>query len=144
MSPNYINFLVALSNVFGLIPVFYMIDKDIFISILMFTMTTASTLMHLSETKHGLKGIYPFNIWSKQFLNLDRGLSYVCGFVVLILSCSAWSIVPYWLIFYGVVGLICGFISERIDLGQIGFMIFHIVWHFIAYTGMCYLFYVVF
>lgn len=35
-----------------------------------------SMLMHLSETKHGLKGIYPFSLYSELFLNLDRAVAY--------------------------------------------------------------------
>jgi hypothetical protein len=70
-----INYFMAGTNVLGLIPLIYC--EDLFHKFIIAVVIIVSTLMHLSETKHGLKGI--LHQHSNLFLNLDRGVAYVAS-----------------------------------------------------------------
>lgn len=65
----------VLSNLVGLI-VFTLDVRPADLVLVAITMI-ASMLMHISETKHGLNGIYPFNKLSNLFLNIDRSIASV-------------------------------------------------------------------
>lgn len=56
--------------VFGLPAMGYVSGLDNKLVIL--TAVVVSFLMHISERKHQLPGLYPFNQWTQVFLNLDR------------------------------------------------------------------------
>ena len=125
----WINLIVALSNlVFGL-PLFKVADK-FYESYLLVLTILASTLMHLSEIKHGLPGIQPFNLWSCYFLQFDRIMAVMSGIYVAY-QVLVMGIPINWLI--GIVGLILGLLSERVNHGQIWFAITHIGWHWAAF-----------
>lgn len=65
-----INLIVAASNIFGIIPIYY--SNNFYEKVWVWTIILASILMHLSERKHRLPGVYPFNLFTKQFLWFDR------------------------------------------------------------------------
>src|SRR5437773_1707437 len=66
-----VNFLVACSNIVAL---HIFLDEQITAGYKWFAgvIVLASICMHLSERKHGLPGLYPFNLYSTFFLWLDR------------------------------------------------------------------------
>jgi hypothetical protein len=68
-----INLIVSSSNIYGILPIWY---SSGYYRLWICSVVIASTLMHLSETKHGLPGIYPFNIYSNEFLWYDRIMAY--------------------------------------------------------------------
>lgn len=70
-----INTIVSTSNLYAL----YFIKQQPYIIIPMI----ASILMHLSERKHNLPGIYPFNLYSTQFLWLDRIIAVSSGLYII-------------------------------------------------------------
>lgn len=125
---EYVNFIVALSNIFGVI---YFPTRYTGIATLMIT---ASTLMHLSEVKHGLPGMTPFNQYSYIFLWWDRIMAYICTVIVSYEIYARYKMLPTHLIPYGIFGLFCNFISEVIITDQhYLFVIFHSIWHHVAY-----------
>lgn len=123
-----INVIVAASNwIFGYTLLRIAKGRDYW---LVLAMIMASTLMHISETKHRLPGIYPFNLYAWHFLQLDQWLSYfmmVYGAIYFLFSSME---TPWMLILLGVLSLN---IAERVDYGEVFFMVFHVVWHYIAY-----------
>lgn len=133
LSPEYsaptmwINYMVACSNlVFGL-PVCWYARTDAQLLVALF-MILASVLMHLSETKHRLPGIYPWNQYTWYFLQFDRVMALLCSGYVL--SYLLWR--PYathWTI--GLAGLACNVVSELVH--DSWYVITHCVWHACAY-----------
>jgi len=135
---EYINALVALSNIFGL-PLFFLSMTWTF-TVICFYMIIFSVLMHLSDRKHNLPGIYPFNKLTTVFLWCDRIMAYICSLVIIYYMYINWTTTSSSLIYYGLFGLFSMIISELIiDNQWIAFAVFHSIWHFVAYS----LFYVV-
>lgn len=137
MEPILCNLLVAASNLFALPTVIAMLDHPLQMLLVNLVMT-ASTLMHLSERKHGLPGIYPFNEYSRFFLWCDRLLAYAAVAFFLSLVYQHWaSSYVKWVTAYAIVGLAFGLYSETLaGNNHLLFCITHIAWHFIAYTGL--------
>lgn len=74
----HVNLLVAASNVLGVPALAKFITRGQYWNAAMTTaIIAASTLMHLSERKHRLPGVYPFNRYSQVFLNIDRVLTII-------------------------------------------------------------------
>jgi hypothetical protein len=98
----------------------------------------ASILMHLSETKHHLPGIFPFNKFSWFFLQLDRCTAYFSAiyFLRLLISLEGIIVSFHQMVALAVMGLISLFVSERIDQGPYVFMISHGIWHVCAFMLM--------
>ena len=130
-----VNLLVAWSNIYG-IPVLAMTiiepSMPLWTVFMMAFMVSASTLMHLSEVKHGLPGIYPFNMYSTLFLWGDRISAFVCASVIsyIIITNQNWG-----LLMFASSGLLLGGLSELAS-DKILFMCLHIVWHFVAYISL--------
>jgi hypothetical protein len=127
-----VNVLVSLSNLVALPFVTYLNsvgDR----SLMLFAMC-CSIMMHLSETKHGLPGIYPFNLLSFWFLQLDRAMC----FLVIIVLCfrSSLYIVDRCMIVEAIFGLTCMFLSEKVVRSQWTFAAFHVMWHYVAFHLM--------
>ena len=129
-----VNIVVALSNLYGLI--LFIGETTLSMKLLSVAMIATSTLMHLSETKHGLPGVKPYNKYSTLFLWLDRIMAIICI-----------SVVTYFIYYNGLpsmmviilatIGVIACFISEVILTNQWGlFVVYHITWHIAAYTTM--------
>lgn len=58
MNGKLVNLIVTISNIFGLIPLCESINEKYFEVTLITQVTVASILMHISETKHNLPGVY--------------------------------------------------------------------------------------
>ena len=128
-----INLIVAASNVAG-IPLLFVSNNSIYTFIFSLTLLF-SILMHLSEKKHNLPGVYPLNVWSHIFLWCDRIMAYICGFICCAHLYNHWSMVPNWLFNYGIFGISLGLISEVIINNQwTSFVIMHCSWHYVAYN----------
>lgn len=128
-SGQYVNLLVAFSNIFG---IFMILCDPKWVGV---CTVTCSVLMHLSERKHGLPGISPFNNLSAEFLWMDRIMAYISTTFALYNMYNKWIMVPRWLIYYGVFGLILMIIAEMMITDQWNlFIVFHTGWHFIAYS----------
>lgn len=136
-----VNLIVAISNLVAYL--FIPINMNIMVKTLYNFMIWSSVLMHLSERKHGLPGIYPFNIYHRQFLWLDRIMAYICITVV----CFSAYLIVHWqgftwnILFYvtlSIIGLGCLGISEYVIINEYkAFAFFHSVWHIIAYYVFC-------
>jgi hypothetical protein len=130
---HYINIIVALSNLIGL----FGFKFDVYGFVLLYAIS-ASFIYHLSETKHGLPGIYPLNRYSNEFLNLDRFGAFFAIFTAI--TCG--RITPT-VLNYGLVGIITLAISERdiiaeiygytVSVSYLDFAISHCLWHALAY-----------
>ena len=99
-----------------------------------FLMVLASILMHLSEKKHGLNGIYPFNDFSYQFLWFDRIMAYWCilRVIIKINNCPIDQIGCHLIL--GLFGLSLNLLSEKFPYKYIiPYAIMHCIWHLIAY-----------
>lgn len=64
------NLILGISNL-AFIPAILYATKRVHIMLLLVAMV-GSTLMHISDDKYGLPGIYPLNRYSWAFLQLDR------------------------------------------------------------------------
>lgn len=88
--------------------------------------------MHLSETKHNLPGIYPFNKYSLFFLNLDRLTAYSAMFWIIYLVVSN-KIYSTALIIESVLALVSLYLSENYPLNKTQFTVMHSIWHLLAF-----------
>lgn len=123
----YFNIFIAFSNIMG-IPILSYVDNWSDYCLVLVAIV-CSTLMHLSERKHQLPGIFPFNEYSTLFLNLDRCFAiFVGGYLIYTRTIRWYSLVAFLL------GLMCMLKSERFSPRQIEFGIYHITWHFFAYV----------
>jgi len=131
-----INYLVAGSNVFGLIPIIY--ANHWLLRLWMSVIVLASILMHLSERKHNLPGIYPFNRYSMKFLWFDRLMALSPLLIVIYDFNLTWRFIEnnYIQIFLGGTAM---FISENLVQNQRLFAFYHCIWHVLAYY-LCYVF----
>ena len=156
--PRWFNFMVTLSNVWGLL---LSLDCDDLVPRLLFqSVAIASVLMHLSETKHKLPGIWPFNQWSGLFLNVDRAMSLVVVLYLFLFDLhETWArlvlmFLNYRLFSLSVVvgGLVALLIAENpwvlgrkwsVREGKLqGYWLYaasHMLWHYCAYTMLSYL-----
>lgn len=132
----YLNLLVASSNLYGL-KIFHL-KLSTYQKILISSMILASSLMHLSEVKHNLPGIYPFSKYSNEFLWYDRIMAFTCiiyGGYQLKLNHIKFFNKKF--LIKTLFGFSCLAISENVgSIGQIGFAISHITWHLLAYDLM--------
>lgn len=124
---NIVNGVMALTNIFAL-PAIYTIHTSPIQNWIAIMVMISSTLMHLSERKHNLPGIYPFNVKSQLWLNLDRIVS-IIG--VLYMTYKNLYVVNYWIA--GTIGLMSLFVSEFFSEGVIIYVFFHVYWHIIVY-----------
>jgi hypothetical protein len=132
-----VNLIVALSNVAGL-PLLYL-DFNWFYTPVFGLMIVASVLMHLSEQKHGLTGIYPFSKYSNLFLWFDRIMAWILTIVTVHLAYTKYenSYFVHFYIYFGIFGLIVMTISEMILTDEwFLFTIFHSLWHMVAYATL--------
>jgi hypothetical protein len=125
-----VNLIVTLSNIPGFFVYYKTNDKIILLA------SIASVLMHLSEQKHGLPGIYPFNKFSNEFLWMDRIMAYISVLNVLYNLYLKWYIIPNSSIIWGLTGLFLNFVSEVIIKNEwLPFTFAHGLWHIYAYTS---------
>ena len=123
-----INLILAASNLYGLKPmykslVFGRYWEALFIS----TAMLASTLMHISETKHDLPGMFLVE-YSYQLLWFDRIVAYSSALYLL----NRFHLISNCLLFKILIALFINLVSEM-SKNQITFMIYHLVWHLMAY-----------
>lgn len=137
MEPNMsfrrmINLFVSLSNLPGLLIIFDDVGNNY--KIILTAMVGISILMHLSEKKHGLPGIYPFNKFSSFFLNVDRMFAVLCSIIVLFKAIPNFEKISGMTKFFSFFGLFCGGISELYDEYQeFEYLLTHSIWHWSAY-----------
>lgn len=94
----------------------------------------ASSLMHISETKHKLPGVAPFRRLSAEFLWLDRGMVLIAAGYYAHKMLSHGLPIPW---FPLTVGSFCLFLSEWMEYGPLWFAVTHCAWHACAYMIMC-------
>ena len=143
------NFLVTLSNIFGLYPITRAIASNDNISLLVSVLATiGSILQHLSDTKHGQNGLLLVK-YSKQLLILDRITAVTSAMYILYCiyrnpsilyknHCKLCYIIPF--------GLVLNFISEspiceafvirHLHSHKLFFIITHSLWHYFAFNIM--------
>jgi hypothetical protein len=130
------NFLVALSNFVAVEfceYIFFPANLSLWQELLLSVMVSSSVMMYLSERKHHLPGIFPFNEFSWHFLQLDRIMAIVCTLFVLYRMTEFPSHKFEMSLIIGGFGLCCLFISEQFELPIKYFVILHSAWHFAAF-----------
>jgi hypothetical protein len=95
---------------------------------LVFLAAITSALMHFSEKKHNLPGLWPLNCYAEQFLWVDRVVS-----TITILIFLPQILNDVYLIKLGIFGLVCMGLSEGVEGGPHWFIFFHTIWHFTTY-----------
>ena len=120
LSGKQINLLVTLSNIVGFIGLWYCSGLT---RVVLGLSVFSSILMHLSEQKHGLPGIYPFNCYSGTLLWVDRIAAYIAGVYALFYIMNVTKQIGF-MIGYAI---LCGFISEVVITTQ---------WHYYAIAGI--------
>lgn len=142
--PHYLLFIVQwitiLTNFDGLVLTFIAGQHgQSFLCAVFCIVTISSTLMHLSEIKHGLPGIKPFNTHSKLFLTMDRFTSYtiMLGGILSLLQYDWDNLIKLGKPF--VMGLFFLTLAERLFVQPdniihlLGYFITHNMWHILAY-----------
>ena len=105
------------------------------LKLIFFATITCSCLMHISERKHSLPGLYPFNKYSDIFLRYDRIMARICVIIVIFYTYIKWTMISTWILVYAALGLVSLIISEKVATENwTFFMVTHSTWHFIAYT----------
>ena len=125
----YANFIVALSNIIAAYPAFQAVESPGRL-IILHAMVWTSVLMHLSDTKHRLPGIYPFNQFTWYFLQADRFMALYCTAIV-IFHVFLQNAPINWNV--AVSGLICLALSENYVTSHFWFTILHSLWYFCAF-----------
>jgi len=146
-----INLFIAFTNLIGL----FFINKTlsyIQLTILLCPIIT-SCLYHLSEKKHNLYGIYPFNKYTRQLLNINRFIAIISFNIIIIKLFMDINYYSYGIgkkkllniLKFGIIGLISLFISERdimyqkiniyrgFVVNKFEFLFFHSIWHIVAF-----------
>lgn len=152
-----INQIVASSN---LIALWFMYKYNCLDNTYIYFPMLASILYHLSETKHNLPGIYPFNLYTHQLLQLDRVfavLSFIKCALTIYHNPEIIMINNYHLLILSIIAFICLMYSERdiiytnvqyicnknktknknnnllFKVHKMEFAITHCIWHVLAY-----------
>ena len=130
---------LALTNLVALVPIYQSwvrFGNNSTSTVILGNMALASFLMHLTETKHGLRPDTVLITFSSIFLNIDR----VMAIVTSVYFGSYWwqegrRLLPLYLTLFG---LLCNFIGEQTyDLTL--YTVSHTVWHLCAYGSLTYL-----
>lgn len=140
MEPKYINYIVTISNIFGFVPIYKVISTEqddyfYFKLFSLFSMIIASSLMHISETKHELPGAL-FVKHNNTLLWIDRILAYLFGLFVAHKLYTHNELLTCNFLILGSCGLILNALSEIVFTKkdhQVHFMICHSLWHYFAY-----------
>ena len=154
MRGEIINLVVALSNVFGLWPLYtsyYNTDRFFYYEPhLIFVMIIATFLMHISERKHNLPGLL-FGNYSNYLLWFDRIMAWIMSFYVFLIVIDTVLLIMsndgtkglynnlsgFGLVFFDIsMALASLHLSERIEPNynsQEWFAFWHIIWHYLAY-----------
>lgn len=99
---------------------------------LMTSVFVFSTLMHVSETKHGLPGLC-LTKWSRLLLNLDRASS-VCTILYLIYTLWSYDMLYSRVIGEGISILIFNALSENLFIHNwLWYSLMHGIWHVLAF-----------
>lgn len=130
------NLLVAGSNLVGLLPI--LTATQPVIQVWMSIIVISSVLMHLSETKHQLPGIYPFNRLATPLLWLDRVMAMTPAVLLWVERELA---VQFLIDNFGlsIFGLLMMWLAERGVTRKSMFVLTHSLWHGVAYY-LCYRF----
>lgn len=127
-----VNLVVALSNVWGLLPIVAGYKRSVFDGTLMLITVLASILMHVTERKHGLPGLC-WRQHSYLFLWLDRIMAVVTG---------AYGTYLYLFMLTPSMNILCcallGFVFMTISEHGPNryFMLTHCIWHILAYYSL--------
>lgn len=123
------------TNIFALAPVFELYKKGYYGgSILLFSSFIASCLMHITETKHGLRPHY-LKEYTNLFLNIDRVIALLVffHFTRLALQQPINVLIPILVRF--VIGGASSIIGE-VTTDLYWYLALHTVWHYCAFTAV--------
>ena len=132
-----VNKVVALSNIYGLVPIYKFAMVGRYVEALATcVMVAASFMMHISETKHHLPGVY-LTQYSDHLLWFDRMVANAFSVYIMHRVYQDPSIVSIGFLLNCIAGLSLIIISEMLfttESTQVFFMISHSLWHYIAYV----------
>lgn len=126
---RWVNYVVSASNIAALWPLWH--APTPWHAALAVAAMSASVLMHISERKHNLPGVWPFRQWSKQLEWADRAVAYTSMAYVasrLLTQSMPWA----WPI--GLGGLAALALAEHWEGGPVWFAVTHCTWHLAAYA----------
>lgn len=132
----WVNYVVAGSNVLALGPIWC--APTAWHAALAVAAMVASTFMHISERKHNLPGVAPFNTWSKQIEWADRVVAYA-SIAFVLLRVLTHSVSP-WVWPIGLGGLAMLGLAEHCERGPAWFVVTHCTWHACAYLALALVF----
>lgn len=133
------NVALAASNLAG--GPLLLVAHTAYVAWLVRLMLLASFLMHVSERKHALPGVWPFNQYSSAFLWLDRVMALVCGVFGAHRAYLLWYAAgasPYLLATLAgfSLGLAALYVSEHHCRTHAQFVAWHGAWHVLAYWSL--------
>lgn len=140
----WIQAILAFSNILGW---FVLLKKNVddLTSTIVTICMSASAAMHLSETKHGLHAVFPFNDSDAfTWLMLDRVAAFVAFFYFLALLAARIKMGEVTddlfvsILIQGFLGICCMVLGELVS-NQVLYLCLHLVWHFSAYSIMYHL-----
>jgi hypothetical protein len=155
---NRVAWAVALSNLAGMAPLCAVVLKIAMAVhygvhvpavwcaelVLLLASITASVLMHMSETKHGLNGVLvggrPFVQHSQEFLWFDRAAALMLAVLVVTGVWRGWYRLDVQLLAASAIGILALFASENLTRTPVQFMLAHSLWHITAYAVLFALF----
>lgn len=140
------NFIMAIGSI---APLFVIPILDIYVYkhiMMVFAVVVASFLMHISERKHHLPGIHPFNECSQVFLQFDRAVSVLVG-LYLVYQVTANVRINVRLFFVIISAFMSLWISEKPEqwglrtarpsvFSYTFFAVTHTLWHALAFSIM--------
>lgn len=124
-----VNMVVAASNLLGVPAILNFVQRGRYANAAMTALIIlSSVLMHLSERKHTLPGIAPYNRYTQWFLNADRVMT-VVGLVWF--GYQYWTFATKWLWVEALTGM--AFLRYSEWLPGPDYAAPHIIWHFVVY-----------
>ncbi len=126
--------VVSGSNIFGFVPIYSLFKTNRYYGALLVSgAVSASVLMHLTETKHNLPGLY-LSKYSNAFLWLDRIVAWMTGLYGLYLFYTNPQ-KTIWQVILPVMGAISSLIGES-TMNLPLYTLTHTIWHGLAYLSL--------
>ena len=129
-------YVLTASNGLGLIPLWYYYRQHGFdlTTFLVSCIVLSSSMMHMSETKHGIEPGVTWRRWSMVLLNVDRGVAYVSvayfGWMTLRNNDPVLAMTLVGVFLFGVIFMLLGESTTNVRI----YTLLHLVWHIVMYS----------
>jgi hypothetical protein len=127
------NILVSATNLFGIIPICIALENENYIcAVIAFCAMFASIIYHMSETRHGLPGIF-LKKHSEKLLLIDRIFAVIAMIYGLYLLYMNKNIYLPVIILKIIIAISAGCLSEIFGKDPVLYTMFHSIWHCIVF-----------